>query len=68
MRLSFAVLFSLLPAIIATPINQNEIAPLSSDGETIEDNYIIVFKKGVTTDQIALHLDSITASSATSVS
>lgn len=60
MRLSFAVLFALLPAIIATPIKDTGIAPLSSNGKTIEDSYIVVFKKDVNIDQIALHLDGVT--------
>lgn len=61
-----AVLFSLLPAILATPISQ--LAPLSSNGNIIDDQYIVVFKKGVNPATIALHLDSIAESSLASVS
>ncbi|WOO80552.1 Subtilisin-like protease [Vanrija pseudolonga] len=60
MRLSFAVLFSLLPAILATPVKRAEdIAPLNVAGEVIPDSYIVVFKKGVSVDQISLHLDNV---------
>lgn len=61
-----AVLFSLLPAILATPISQ--LAPLSSNGNIIDDQYIVVFKKGVDPANIALHLDSIAESTLASVS
>lgn len=61
-----AVLFTLLPAILATPISQ--LAPLSANGNVIEDQYIVVFKKGVNPANIALHLDSIAESSLTHVS
>lgn len=67
MRLPLVALFSLLPAILATPI-RNTLAPLSASGEVIEDSYIVVFKKGVTPEQIALHLNSVTSLSAQSVS
>lgn len=63
-----AVLFTLLPAILATPISQ--LAPLNANphAQTIDDQYVVVFKKGVNPATIALHLDSIAASSLTSVS
>lgn len=61
-----AVLFSLLPAILATPISQ--LAPLSSNGDIIDDQYIVVFKKGVDFANVALHLDSIAQSAVASVS
>lgn len=61
-----AVLFTLLPAILATPISQ--LAPLSANGNVIDDQYIVVFKKGVNPATIALHLDSIAESSLTHVS
>jgi hypothetical protein len=64
MRLPVAILLSLLPAIaLAT-----DFAPLSSNGDIIADNYIVVFKKGTTVDQISLHLDQVSASAALSVS
>ncbi|CAK9780951.1 hypothetical protein CC85DRAFT_284654 [Cutaneotrichosporon oleaginosum] len=60
MRLSFAILFSLLPAILATPIHhQAGLAPLSVEGKTIDNSYIIVFKKDVTPDKVALHLNAV---------
>ena len=67
MRLTPAILFALLPAIVATPIEtRNGLAPLSVTGESIPDSYIIVFKKGVSPDQIALHLDSVAGFAAAS--
>ena len=62
MRLSFAVLFSLLPAILATPIqHQGGLAPLSVEGKTIDNSYIIVFKKDITPAQVAIHLNAVTS-------
>lgn len=62
MRLSFAVLFSLLPAILATPIqHQSGLAPLSAEGKTIDNSYIVVFKKDVSPEQIALHLNGVSS-------
>lgn len=62
MRLSFAVLFSLLPAILATPIqHQQGLAPLSVEGKTIDNSYIIVFKKDISPAQIALHLNAVSS-------
>ncbi|WRT64771.1 uncharacterized protein IL334_001705 [Kwoniella shivajii] len=53
----------LLPLALATPINPTsddaQIAPLAENGDHIEDAYIVVFKKGVDTNQIALHLTGI---------
>jgi len=70
MRLSAAILFTLLPAIIATPIREGALAPLSvaPNADLVDNSYIVVFKKGISRDQIALHLNAITVASATSVS
>lgn len=59
MRLSLVALFSLLPVIIATPIREAILAPLSTDGQVIDNSYIVVFKKDITPDQIALHLNDV---------
>ncbi|BEJ14913.1 hypothetical protein CspHIS471_0406800 [Cutaneotrichosporon sp. HIS471] len=60
MRLSFAILFSILPAILATPIHhQAGLAPLSAEGKTIDNSYIIVFKKDVSAAQVAIHLNAV---------
>jgi cerevisin len=68
MRLPLAALFSLLPVILATPIKERSLAPLMSSGETIQDSYIVVFKDGVTPEQIALHLNSVSDWNQASVS
>lgn len=62
MRLSFAILFSLLPAILATPIqHQQGLAPLSVNGKTIDNSYIVVFKKDTSAAQVALHLNAVSS-------
>jgi cerevisin len=64
MKLVVAALFS-LTLTIATPLatlysdGQLKLAPLSTTGEHIEDAYIVVFKKGVDINQIALHLSAV---------
>lgn len=61
MRLLFTAL--LLRAVLATPlassINDVKLAPLNAGGEHIDDQYIVVFKKGVDPTQIALHLAGV---------
>ncbi|WWC67952.1 uncharacterized protein I206_101871 [Kwoniella pini CBS 10737] len=52
----------LLPLALATPITTSQdgtLAPLSENGEHIDDAYIVVFKKGVDATQIALHMTGI---------
>ncbi|ORY31022.1 peptidase S8/S53 domain-containing protein [Naematelia encephala] len=54
----------ILPFALATPIATGAVpeatlAPLSTNGEHIEDAYIVVFKKGVDLNQIALHLTDV---------
>jgi len=44
----------LLPLAFASPTSP--LAPLSKRGETIDDSYIVVFKKDVNPQQMALHL------------
>ena len=74
MLLSFSAL--LLPLALATPVThpaatsdaQTTLAPLSSTGETIEDSYIVMFKKGVNLNQIALHLSTVEDSHTADVS
>lgn len=63
MRFS-AVAVLLLPLALATPINPTSsdeatLAPLEATGEHIDDAYIVVFKKGIDPNQIALHLTGI---------
>ncbi|EIW71266.1 cerevisin [Tremella mesenterica] len=54
---------ALLPfAVFATPISADPgLAPLSAspDAQHIDDSYIVVFKKGIDVDQIALHLNVV---------
>lgn len=53
----------LLRAVLATPlassISDVKLAPLNAGGEHIDDQYIVVFKKGVDSTQIALHLAGV---------
>ncbi|WVQ83347.1 hypothetical protein IAT38_005486 [Cryptococcus sp. DSM 104549] len=59
---AFAAALLLLPLALATPIATTEqpLAPLQeTGGEHIDDQYIVVFKKGVDPNQIALHLNGI---------
>ncbi|KAL7419997.1 proteinase B [Cryptotrichosporon argae] len=63
MRISISVLLALIPYVLATPITTPPdapvIAPLRTTGEHIDDAYIVVFKKGINRDQIALHLADV---------
>jgi hypothetical protein len=63
---------SLLSLALAAPLKKRDtagyLAPLSAQGETIDDSYIVVFKKDVKTDQIALHLGSVEESHGLDVS
>lgn len=72
MRLIAAVLLAPLAAL-ATPVAtgndaQPTLAPLSTTGEHIDDAYIVVFKKGVDPNQIALHLSGVEQAHETDVS
>ena len=67
MRLSVLATL-LLPLALASPLANpiataqgasSSLAPLSATGEHIEDAYIVVFKKGVDINQIALHLSGV---------
>ncbi|KAK4685004.1 cerevisin, partial [Tremellales sp. Uapishka_1] len=61
----FAAILLLLPIALATPTplsssgDEPPLAPLSTTGEHIDDSYIVVFKKDVNLDQIALHLTTV---------
>ena len=60
-------------SVLATPITsapaaEASLAPFSENGDHIDDSYIVVFKKGVSTDQIALHLTGVQAWHAVDVS
>lgn len=68
MRLSLVALFSLLPVIIATPVREAILAPLSSQGKVIDDSYIVVFNKDITPAQIALHMSDISSVASANVS
>nr|KIR49567.1 cerevisin [Cryptococcus bacillisporus CA1280] len=61
MRFAAAVSLLLLPlAALASPIAQPILAPLeATSGDHIDDAYIIVFKKGVDVNQIALHIGQV---------
>lgn len=50
----FTIAAFLLPLALATPTSP--LAPLWKRGETIDDAYIVVFKKDVQPQQMALHL------------
>lgn len=52
--MKFLLAAFLLPLAIATPTSP--LAPLWKRGETIDDAYIVVFKKDVQPQQMALHL------------
>ena len=54
MRLNPTLAVFLLPLALATPTSP--LAPLWKRGETIDDAYIVVFKKDVQPQQMALHL------------
>jgi hypothetical protein len=47
-----------LTIVYASPLAQ-QLAPLSTTGDHIDDAYIVVFKKGVDVNQVALHLTSV---------
>lgn len=70
MRFTAAVSLLLLPlAALASPIAQPTLAPLeATSGDHIDDAYIIVFKKGVDVNQIALHIGQVQELHAASVS
>ena len=63
---------SLLTLALAAPLKKRDdgqfLAPLSVQGETIDDSYIVVFRKDVKQDQIALHLGSVEESHGLDVS
>ncbi|KIR35938.1 cerevisin [Cryptococcus deuterogattii MMRL2647] len=61
MRFTAAISLLLLPlAALASPIAQPTLAPLeATSGDHIDDAYIIVFKKGVDVNQIALHIGQV---------
>jgi cerevisin len=44
----------LIPLALATP--HPGLAPLSKRGEVIDDSYIVVFKKDINPQQMALHM------------
>lgn len=52
--MKFLLAAFLLPLALATPTSP--LAPLWKRGETIDDAYIVVFKKDVQPQQMALHL------------
>jgi hypothetical protein len=53
---------------LATPVTSTPLAPLSSEGEHIEDAYIVVLKKDITPDQMSLHLLDVEQTHALDVS
>lgn len=54
-----AIVAVLLPlAALASPV-QNIIAPLSASGESIDDSYIVVLKKDVGAQAMAMHLAAV---------
>ncbi|OCF58808.1 cerevisin [Kwoniella mangroviensis CBS 10435] len=63
MRFQLATALLLPTLALATPINpsseEGKLAPLSESGEHIDDAYIVVFKKGIDANQIALHLSGV---------
>lgn len=70
MRFTAAISLLLLPlAALASPIAQPTLAPLeATSGDHIDDAYIIVFKKGVDVNQIALHIGQVQELHAANVS
>ncbi len=53
-----------LASPLATPATTGQdahttLAPVSSTGDHIEDSYIVVFKKDVNLEQIALHMSDV---------
>ena len=57
-----AVAFLLPLAVLASPLataDESALAPLQTTGDHIDDAYIVVFKKGVDLNQIALHLSGV---------
>lgn len=70
MRFTAASLLLLPLAALASPIAQPSLAPLEapSGGDHIDDAYIVVFKKGVDVNQIALHIGEVQELHAASVS
>ncbi|OCF45887.1 cerevisin [Kwoniella heveanensis CBS 569] len=62
MRFQAAAALLTLPLALATPTPaqpESTLAPLESSGEHIDDAYIVVFKKGLEANQIALHLTGV---------
>jgi len=61
----FAATALLLPLVLATPLSQinsaeeSPLAPLHVGGETIEDAYIVTFKKDVDPSMVAMHLAGV---------
>lgn len=56
---------------IATPLakrSNTPLAPLSEEGDRIDDSYIVVFKKDVNVDQMAFHLGGVEESHGLDVS
>ena len=51
--------------VLASPLSnlnsaeESPLAPLEEGGQHIDDSYIVVFKKGIDTNQIALHLAGV---------
>lgn len=70
MRFTAAVSLLLLPlAALASPIAQPTLAPLeATSGDHIDDAYIIVFKKVVDVNQVALHVGQVQELHAANVS
>lgn len=66
-----SALITLVPlAALASPIASSDptFAPLYKEGQHIEDNYIVVLKKGVNLADLQLHLMDIEQAHAASVS
>ncbi len=64
MRGIFATALLIPLSVLASPLSLNNLeesvlAPLNEGGEHIDDSYIVVFKKGVDPNQIALHLSGV---------
>lgn len=69
---SFISVAFLLPLAIASPLAKRShnahLAPLTEEGESIEDSYIVVLKKNVSPTLMALHLGSVEESNGLDVS
>ena len=66
MRAALAAVLLVSATAIATPVSsasspEPTLAPLNENGDHIDDAYIIVFKQGTTTNQMALHLSGVEA-------